>query len=152
MPTPDRLTLRDTVERRAGGRCEYCRSPAKYSTQPFSLDHIIPRSQGGLTTLDNLALACQGCNNHKYNKTHSSDPFTKQFVELFHPRQQQWQEHFAWDERFECILGLTASGRATVEALRLNRTELVNLRKLLYAAGEHPPPGVDDTPDVSSTV
>jgi hypothetical protein len=73
-------------------------------------------------------------------------------VELFHPRQQQWREHFAWDERFERILGLTASGRATVEALQLNRVELVNLRKLLYATGEHPPPGVNDTPDASNAV
>lgn len=152
MPVPDRSTLWDTVEQRARGRCEYCHSPAKYSTHTFSLDHIIPRSQGGATALDNLALACQGCNNHKYNKTQSSDPFTKQRVELFHPRKQRWQDHFAWDERFERILGLTASGRATVEALQLNRAELVNLRQLLYAAGEHPPPSVDDTPDVSSVV
>ena len=73
-------------------------------------------------------------------------------MNLFHPRKQRWQEHFAWDERFERIIGLTASGRATVEALQLNRAELVNLRKLLYAAGEHPLPDVDDTPDASGTV
>jgi hypothetical protein len=35
---------------------------------------------------------------------------------------------------------VTAIGRATVEALQLNRQELVNLRRLLYAAGEHPLP------------
>ncbi|NOT56968.1 MAG: HNH endonuclease [Deltaproteobacteria bacterium] len=152
MPAADRSTLRDTVERRARGRCEYCRSPARYSTYTFSLDHIVPRSQGGVTSLDNLALACQGCNSHKYNKTQSSDPFTKQRVNLFHPREQRWQEHFAWDEQFERILGVTASGRATVEALQLNRAELLNLRKLLYTAGEHPLPDVDDTPDVSGTL
>lgn len=144
---PERSSpLRDSVERRARGRCEYCRSPAKYSPQPFSLDHVIPRGKGGPTSLDNLALACQGCNNHKYNKTHATDPFTRQRVELFHPRHQQWHDHFAWDEQFEYILGLTASGRATGEALQLNRAELVNLRKLLYAAGEHPPSSTDDTP------
>jgi hypothetical protein len=152
MPAPDRSTLRDTVERRARGGCEYCRSPAKYSTHTFSLDHILPRSQGGVTSLDNLALACQGCNNHKYNKTRASDPFTKQLVDLFHPRQQRWQDHFAWDERFEHVLGLTATGRATVEALQLNRSELKNLRKLLYAAGEHPLPETNDTPDGNGVV
>jgi len=138
MPASEKATLRDIVEQRASGRCEYCRSPAKYSTQPFSLDHIIPRSRGGPTSLDNLALACQGCNNHKYNKTESRDPFTKRRTELFHPRQHQWQAHFTWDEQFERILSLTATGRATVEALQLNRAEVVNLRRLLYAAGEHP--------------
>jgi hypothetical protein len=140
MPDPDRSTLRRTVEQRAKGRCEYCQSPAKYSTQRFSLEHITPRSQGGTTSLDNLALACQGCNNHKYNKVQSSDPVTNQSAELFHPRKQRWQDHFTWDARFDLVIGLTAAGRATVEALQLNRPELLNLRKLLYAAGEHPRP------------
>jgi hypothetical protein len=35
-------------------------------------------------------------------------------------------------------------GRATVEALRLNREGLVNLRRILYAAGEHPPAEPDE--------
>ena len=46
MAAPDRSMLRDSVAQRAGGRCEYCRSPAKYSPQPFSLDHILPRGKG----------------------------------------------------------------------------------------------------------
>jgi hypothetical protein len=48
-------------------------------------------------------------------------------VNLFHPRQQRWQDYFNWNERFELIIGVTATGRATVEALQLNRQELVNL-------------------------
>jgi hypothetical protein len=63
---------------------------------------------------------------------------------LFHPRKQRWQDHFTWDEHFEPIIGFTATGRATVEALQLNRPELVNLRRLLYAAGEHPMPETDE--------
>ena len=92
----------------------------------------MPRSQNGETSLDNLALACQGCNNFKYNKTQARDPVTNHSVPLFHPRQQLWQEHFTWNERFELIIGITATGRATVEALKLNRQELVNLRRLLF--------------------
>jgi hypothetical protein len=46
--------------------------------------------------------------------------------------------------RFEHIIGLTATGRVTVDSLQLNRTELVNLRRLLYAAGEHPCPDPED--------
>jgi hypothetical protein len=140
MSEPEPIPRRRDVERRAKGCCEYCQSPAKYATQTFSLDHIVPRSQGGKVSLDNLALACQGCNNHKYNKTRSRDPLTDQLIDLFHPRQQRWRDHFTWDERFELVIGLTATGRATVEALKLNRPELVNLRRLLYAAGEHPRP------------
>jgi 5-methylcytosine-specific restriction endonuclease McrA len=133
------MTLRAEVEQRARGRCEYCQSQARYSTQTFALEHIVPRIAGGKTTLDNLALACQGCNNHKYSKTYAPDPATNHVVLLFHPRRHAWEEHFAWDASFERIVGLTSTGRATVETLHLNRDELINLRRLLYAAGEHPP-------------
>ena len=104
--------------------------------QTFSLEHIIPRSQGGHASLDNLALACQGCNNHKYDKTKSCGPVMHQLMDLFHPRQQRWQEHFTWDERVLLTIGLTATERATVEAWQLNQPGLVHLRRLLYAAPE----------------
>ncbi len=58
--------LRQQVIKRAGDCCEYCRSQAKYATQSFSVEPIVARAKGGATALDNLALACQGCNNHKY--------------------------------------------------------------------------------------
>ena len=137
------MTLREVVERRARRRCEYCHSQARFSMQAFALDHITPRSRGGRTVPDNLALVCQGCNNHKYNHTQSVDPATNQLVPLFHPRRDVWRDHFAWNESFELIIGLTPVGRATVDSLRLNREELVNLRRLLYAAGEHPLPELD---------
>jgi hypothetical protein len=60
-------------------------------------------------------------------------------VPLFNPRQQRWDEHFAWSEDSLRITGLTPVGRATVEALQLNREGLVNMRRVLYAVGEHPP-------------
>jgi len=46
---------------------------------------------------------------------------------------------YIWNEDFTLIIGLTPTGRATVETLQLNREGLVNLRRLLYAMGEHPP-------------
>ena len=55
---------KQAVFERARGCCEYCRSQARFATQSFSIEHIIPRQLGGENTLDNLALACQGCNNH----------------------------------------------------------------------------------------
>ena len=44
-----------------------------------------------------------------------------------------------WSEDLLCIVGQTPIGRATVEALNLNRPEIINLRKLLISEGEHPP-------------
>jgi len=132
-----------TVAERARGRCEYCASQARFAVQPFSVEHIIPKSQGGQTTLGNLALACQGCNNYKYTKTEGRDPVSGESVPLYHPRQQQWRDHFAWNDDFTLVIGLTPIGRATIEALQLNRDGLVNLRRILYAMGEHPPADID---------
>lgn len=128
------------VRARARGCCEYCLSQERFSVQPFAVEHIIPRSQGGETALDNLALSCQGCNNHKYAKTRGQDPKTGRRVRLFHPRKQRWGDHFIWRKNFTRIAGRTAIGRATVEELRLNREGLVNLRRALRTTDEHPPP------------
>ncbi len=127
------------VAERANGCCEYCRSQVRFAIQPFSIEYIIPRSAGGETVLDNLALSCQGCNNHKYNKTEGRDPVSGDTVPLYHPRKQRWSNHFAWNDDFTLIIGLTPIGRSTVEALQLNREGVVNLRRVLYAMGEHPP-------------
>jgi hypothetical protein len=128
-----------TVTERARGCCEYCQSQARFSTQSFAAEHIISRYAGGETTLDNLALSCMGCNSHKHTKTHAIDPETGQDVPLFHPRRQNWSDHFAWSEDFTLVIGQTPIGRATIETLHLNRSELINLRRVLYAVGEHPP-------------
>src|SRR5439155_7463151 len=89
------------LRRRAGDRarwlCEYCLSPAAFSTQPFEVDHVIPYSKGGLTAADNLALSC-GCNTYKGDKTRARDPGTGRRVALYNPRCQRWARHFAWSE------------------------------------------------------
>ena len=136
-----RAVLRRLTMTRAHDCCEYCLSQARYSTHSFVIEHIIPKVRGGRTTASNLALSCQGCNNHKYTKTKSRDPLTKKLALLFHPRKHTWTDHFAWSDDYTVILGLTPTGRATVEALQLNRLEVVNLRRLLFAHGEHPPVG-----------
>lgn len=137
---PKRKTaLREFVARRAQERCEYCRSPAAFAHQSFSLEHIRPRSRKGMGSPHNLAFSCQGCNNHKYNRTNARDPVTGKNVRLFHPRRHRWTDHFAWTDDAAQIVGLTRIGRATVDALQLNRDTLVNLRRVLVEAVEHPP-------------
>lgn len=131
--------LKRAVAGRARGCCEYCRSQARLATHPFSIEHIVPRNRGGEASLDNLALACQGCNNHKYDKITGRDPASGQAVPLYHPRRDHWRDHFVWSVEFLSIVGLTPIGRATVEALQLNRSGVVNLRRILYSLGEHPP-------------
>ena len=134
-----KIGLREFVIRRAQGRCEYCRSPAAFAHQSFSLEHIRPRSRRGKRSPANLALSCQGCNNHKYDRTKFRDPISGNYAVLYHPRRHQWSDHFAWSDDGTQILGLIRTGRATVESLQLNREALANLRRVLVEVGEHPP-------------
>jgi hypothetical protein len=138
---PDRVTkrLRQAVERRANRRCEYCLCPLDISTDPFTVEHIVPGVRGGSTTLENLALACSGCNGHKYDKQDGYDPVSEQRAPLFHPRQDLWSDHFAWNKDYTHLIGLTLTGRVTLTTLHLNRPAVVNLRRVLFIVGLHPP-------------
>jgi hypothetical protein len=70
-------------------------------------------------------------------KTHAEDPITGALARLFHPRQDEWSQHFRWQD---CVLhGLTPSGRATIEALSLNRPLIIEIRKEEEWRGRHPP-------------
>ncbi len=112
---------------------------AEYSPDTFSIEHIVPVARGGRHDLSNLALSCQGCNNRKFVSMDAEDPVNGERVSLFHPRREYWSDHFAWNEDCTLVIGLTPTGRATVERLDLNRSGVVNLRRLLLIVGLHPP-------------
>ena len=136
-----RVTARQraSITERANGYCEYCMSSSDYSTQTFSVEHIYPIHLGGQSELDNLALSCQGCNSHKATRVEWPDPLSGEVAPLFHPRQMKWEEHFTWEAEYTRIVGITPTGRATIEALQMNRQGLQNLRGALYVFGQHPP-------------
>ncbi len=131
--------LRLLVANLARNCCEYCFSQSRFAMQSFSVEHVRPLSKDGSSIDDNLALSCQGCNNHKYNKVEGFDPVGGQIVALFHPHLQTWADHFVWNDDYSLVIGITPVGRATVEMLQLNREGLVNLRRVLYQMGENPP-------------
>ena len=103
------------------------------------VDHIQPEVAGGPTALDNLCQVCFSCNVHKGDKQTGIDPLTQQRVALYHPLQQIWTEHFAWDESRTHIVGLTPCGRATIEVLHMNNPTVVKARRRWVSAGWHPP-------------
>ena len=107
---------------------------------PLDIDHLIPEALGGETIRENLWLACSRCNDFKGGRTKSLDPFTRESTPLFNPRTQRWTEHFSWSVAGERILGRTPTGRATVEALRLNNEFIVIARQFWVEAGRWPPP------------
>jgi hypothetical protein len=124
-------SLRAEVAHRARYHCEYCGYPEAASSTPLEVDHIIPEARGGPTTFNNLALCCRRCNLHKHVKTEAIDPHTGVTVRLFHPRTQQWSEHFTLDRDTGAVRGLTPIGRATVVALVLNAAHALATRQLL---------------------
>jgi 5-methylcytosine-specific restriction endonuclease McrA len=105
----------------------------------LEVDHIVPEVLGGPTEEANLCLTCKECNDHKGDRIIALDQLTGEVVPLFHPRQQRWNEHFAWTPEGDTIVGLTPVGRATVTALNLNRDHLVKARRKWVAVGWHPP-------------
>ena len=92
--------------------------PASGYLGSFHADHIIARQHGGESNLENLALACLHCNQHKGPNIAGRNPETGEVVELFHPRRNRWGDHFDWD----CanLIGKTTVGRATIQVLAIN--------------------------------
>jgi hypothetical protein len=126
--------LEDAVRKRASGRCEYCQFPESAGELSFHIDHIISQQHGGQTVLENLALACPFCNRFKGPNLAGIDPVTGAVTPLFHPRNENWSEHFTWNG--PVLMGVSATGRATVAALKMNSPEAIELRRLLELGGE----------------
>jgi len=135
MAVPEELFR--AVRALAGRQCQYCRMHESLQGATFHLEHVIPLCKGGRSDLENLVLACPGCNLHKAGRTTAIDPATGEEVRLFHPLRQPWPEHF----RFKGyqIEGLTAVGRATVHALNLNHPRRQRIREVEEAFGLYPP-------------
>lgn len=133
------VELRQQLEAVDGGLCAYCRTSADNTGQALTIDHIRPRTKGGQTTYDNLCLACRRCNEFKSDQTATADPLTGEVIALFHPRQDQWHDHFEWDEVGTRLVGLSPTGRATIIALNMNNELIVTARQRWVSVGWHPP-------------
>lgn len=132
------VALRHVVIERAEGRCEYCGLSQDGQAATFHLDHVTPVAVGGPTVAENLAFACVSCSLRKAARQTARDPESGQEVTLYHPRQEVWSAHFQWDG--VRLVGLTATGRATIELLKLNRALILSIRTEEAVLGRHPPP------------
>jgi hypothetical protein len=137
--SPIPRALRQYITERAKHRCGYCQTQEWIIGMPLEVEHIIPEVLGGDSTESNLWLACPSCNRHKSQSTRATDPETGQQVPLFNPRSQLWHDHFHWREKGLYILGLTPTGRATVETLHMNNPFIVRARRAWIMVGWHPP-------------
>ena len=133
--------LQEAVRRRARHLCEYCHASEAWQYVEFTMEHLVPVSEGGENTLDNLALACFACNRRKWDRRTAVDPETGETHRLFQPRRDEWNDHFTWSADGLEIVGLTPIGRATVNVLNLNRERTKQIRAADLEVGRHPPPG-----------
>ena len=127
--------LRRSVASRANERCEYCHYPEQFSPSSFQVEHIVPRFAGGLTELNNLALACSHCNAHKATRENGTDPLTGTDVRLFSPRIDDWTVHFLLNRETGEIEGQTSIGRTTVKVLLMNAKQPIRARRNLIKLG-----------------
>lgn len=126
------------VARCAAHRCEYCHAPEAIFNFPFEVEHIIPLCREGADDLTNLALACRSCNLYKADHLSGIDPITQSSSPLFHPRQDEWGQHFQVDSETGAITGITEVGRGTVIRLQINSSVQLAARQQWMRLGIFP--------------
>lgn len=89
------------IFRRDSGMCQYCRK--KFSRAELTIDHVIPRSQGGRSVWDNVVCCCVDCNRKKGGRTPEQarmklrtkprkpvwDPFSNVYIKAV--RYKEWE-------------------------------------------------------------
>lgn len=67
LPRNEVKLNRRNIFARDHNRCQYCGS--RFGSSELSLDHVIPRSQGGGASWENLVCCCVRCNTRKGGRT-----------------------------------------------------------------------------------
>jgi 5-methylcytosine-specific restriction endonuclease McrA len=105
---------RKNLCRRDGLRCQYCgRRP---SVDQLTIDHVVPRTQGGVTGWANCVLACASCNRRKGGRT----PEEAGMSLLAKPTRPEWTATLALDAsgRSDGVLQLASKLVGNVRTLR----------------------------------
>ena len=67
FPAEEIVFSRRNLFKRDRNACQYC--GAQPGTDALTIDHVVPRSQGGVSSWENCVLACLACNVRKSNRT-----------------------------------------------------------------------------------
>ncbi len=96
---------RRNIYKRDKGLCQYC--GCRPASDDWSIDHIHPRSKGGLSTFQNCVLSCTKCNLTKADRTPEQagmrlrtmkkDKRSANWVEVYYkrPKHPQWNPFYA---------------------------------------------------------
>ncbi len=130
--------LRRLVAERADGLCEYCLIHHDDTFFGCEIEHVISEKHGGLTTPENLALACMTCNRQKGTDIASISAQSGQLCRLFNPRTDRWSDHFQLHGAV--IRPLTDIGEVTAKLLAFNDLDRLAEREALIAVQRYPLP------------
>ena len=67
LPVAHVTFSRRNIFKRDHYTCQYC--GAQPGSEDLTLDHVLPRSQGGVSSWENCVLACMACNKRKADRT-----------------------------------------------------------------------------------
>jgi 5-methylcytosine-specific restriction endonuclease McrA len=89
---PDKTVTfsRRNIYKRDRYTCQYC--GARPRSEELTIDHVIPRSQGGTSTWENCVLACLDCNAKKGNRT----PEQARMPLRRKPFRPAWKPMYVW--------------------------------------------------------
>jgi HNH endonuclease len=118
---------RAAVREAFGGRCGYCGVRESFVGGELEIDHFRPQATGGSDEIENLVYACTTCNRFKgdYAPADSAPPSLR----LLHPGRDDVGAHVAETSNGR-LVGVTPRGWFYIQRLRLNRAQLVELRRL----------------------
>ena len=82
-------------------RCQYCGQ--RFRGDELTYEHVVPRSQGGRTTWENIVMACVDCNRRKGSRTPAQaemkllrPPARPSWVPRYNPRLQPREVPVEW--------------------------------------------------------
>lgn len=89
MPSTAVTFSRRNIYKRDRYTCQYC--GIQPGSEELTIDHVLPRSQGGVSTWENCVLACVNCNKRKANRT----PAQARMPLLKEPARPNWKPIYA---------------------------------------------------------
>lgn len=94
---------RKALVKRDKSSCQYCNK--KLTASQITVDHVIPRAQGGITSFVNCVVSCHECNNKKADRTPEQagmkllkKPTYPSFSSNYYVSDPQDHWHSEWDQ------------------------------------------------------
>ena len=104
---------------------------------PHEPDHIFAVKHRGKTFESNLAWTCFVCNRAKGTDLASIDDLSGKIVRLYNPRIDLWEDHMELQSDGS-VSAKSSIGWVAISLLKLNRPELLEIRKQLARLGRRP--------------